>query len=103
MRKLSVLLIAICITSVISCRKEAVTTATNETTPNAASIESTTSDQLVSSSTQFGAGGFPGLSTDQKITVYNKLSVQPVRAQVTLKDFSGGVSGLKKLSSQGFK
>ena len=103
MRKLSVLLIASFVTSVISCKKEVPTTVTNETTPNAASIESITSDQLVSSGTQFGAGGFPGLSTDQKITVYNKLGVTPVRAQVTLKDFNGGVSGLKKLTEKGFK
>lgn len=103
MRRLSVLLIASCITAAISCKKETVTTATNESTPNAASMQSTTSDQAVSSGTQFGGGGFDGLTTDQKITVYNKLGIQPVRAHVTLKDFDGGVSGLKKFTSQGFK
>jgi len=100
MRKLSVVLIASCVSAVISCKKE---TATNETTSNAASIESTTSDQLVSSGIQFGAGGLDGLTTDQKITVYNKLGIQPIRAHVTLEDFDNGVSGLKKFSSQGFK
>jgi len=101
MKNFYLLLFAGCITAAISCKKETVTTSTK--LPETGSMKSTTSDQLVSGSNSFGIGGFAGLSTDQKMVLYNKLEIQYVRAQLTLKNFKGGIGGPQKLSNNGFK
>ncbi|HEY6979264.1 MAG TPA: hypothetical protein VH396_23370 [Chitinophagaceae bacterium] len=103
MKNLSLLLIVGCLVGIISCKKETVTTLQNDQVAAAASMASVSSDQLVSNGTDFGVGGFGGLSTDQKIVLYNKLGVQYVRSQVTLKNFNGNIPGAKQLTDKGFK
>jgi hypothetical protein len=102
MKKLSLLLVVGCVT-VMSCKKEVVTTVRNDEVVDAASIASMTSDQLVSNGTGFGVGGFAGLTTDQKIILLNKLGVKYVRSQVTLKNFTGKIPGAKTFTEKGFK
>jgi len=97
LRFLSALLVVASISALNSCKKEIARTDNSA----AAASSNISSNNAVSSGTQFGAG-VQG-ATNEKVTLYNKFGVNYIRCIVELKNFNGNVSEEKSLAQKGFK
>jgi len=99
MKKLSLIFLAGSI-AMVSCKKEMTTNVKSVATDSLNSFSNVTN--ATSLSTNFGV--LPnGLTSDDKITLAQKLQVQYVRDQITLTDFTGKSFQTDKWLSNGFK